>query len=161
MKKVNTNTSDYNKVVEQAYYRILRYAFSLISKLEDEPFKQALVRLVQPLPTGGLLHEWINPLIFLRLGCISNEYVIHFGFEEAEEDEVVAAVTSAFMRYIYTVTSKTRTAINIERAVRTDWMISNPAEMFDYVLDHSEHHTVVLIKPKLKPRKRKRMLSVA
>jgi hypothetical protein len=156
-----TETTPYNLKVEQAYFKVLKYAKTLISSLEDDNLRTVLFRDFKTRGTGGVIHEFVNPLIFLRLGCIAGQYVIHFGFQETDEQPECSEVTTTFMRGLYRLTSKQVTGINIENCIKCDWLISNPTEMYDYLLEQNEHHTFALLSRKVKASERKRLLSVA
>jgi hypothetical protein len=49
-------------------------------------------------------------------------------------------LTSAFIRSIYRSTSVENTGINIEDCVHTDWVITNCAELYEYIADRNKHH---------------------
>lgn len=146
-----------------AYYNILKQAKQLLSTLERDELRYSLEREDKATPkVGTIIHELINPLIYLRLECHPNEVLaIHYGFEQVLAVNQYSKVTSTFVRSIYKLTSKDATTVNIEEAVRTDWCIKTCSEMYEYVEEQNKHHTFKQIKYKPATVRRKQMMAVA
>jgi hypothetical protein len=155
----STNTIQYNEVVKQAYFTIFKAAKQLLSYIERDELRYCLIRQDE---TGSIIHEFVSPLLYLRLDCGSEgHYIIHYGFELFDNPNGYAKLTASFIRYIYKLTSKEATAINIEDSVRTDWLITNCDELYAYIEERNKYHTFKLIPYKVTATKRKRLLSVA
>lgn len=155
--------STYNTCVQQAYNAIYRHAKQLLSTIENEELRYTLERedKAQPI-VGTIIHEFINPLLYLRFECHpTNTFAIHYGFEESKSFNEFARITSAFVRYIYKVTNKDTTDVNIEDAVRTDYCIYQCSEMYEYIEDRNKHHQFKQIKHRPSAAKRKQMHAVA
>ncbi len=160
---VNSIQLPYNKIVKEVYCAIYRNAKQLLATLEREELRYSLEREDKTTPkVGTIIHEFINPLIYLRLECHPNEVLaIHYGFEQVLAVNQYSKVTSAFVRSIYKLTSKDITTINIENAVRTDWCIKTCSEMYEYIEERNKHHTFKQIKYKPATVRRKQMQAVA
>jgi hypothetical protein len=155
--------SPYNKSVQQAYIAIYKQAKQLLSTLENEELRYSLERedKAQPI-VGTIIHEFINPLLYLRLECHpTNTFAIHYGFEESKSFNEFARITSAFVRYIYKVTNREASDVNIEDAVRTDYCIYQCSEMYEYIEERNKHHHFKQIRYRPSAAKRKQMLAVA
>jgi hypothetical protein len=155
--------SPYNLAVKQAHTNILKVAKQLLAQIEHEELRYTLVRgETHQTADGIIIHEFVNPLLYLRLECREdNLFTIRFGFEQITTDERLSNITASFMRGVYRFTAKDVTPINIEGSVKTDWCINNPSDMYAYIEDKDKHHTFQLIKHKVTASQRKRLLNVA
>lgn len=137
MKKIH-----YNSIVKQVYEKLFKSALLLISYIEVKPLRGVLTRQDSPnLKSGYIVHELINPLLYLRLECSTAKiYTIHYGYEQSELVSQYYPITSAFIRSIYRYTSKENTSVDIENCVQTDWIITNCAELFEYIMDRNKFH---------------------
>lgn len=102
LKKIN------NHAIEGAYFEIIKQAKHLISSLEKEALRGILERQDEPISTGGyIVHELINPLIYLRLEAYKNNaFAIHYGYEQSDLLTKYYPITSAFIRSVYYYTAK-------------------------------------------------------
>jgi len=137
------NNIKHNDGVKTAYFKILKYGKVLLTQVPEKPLRQTLER---PLTVNHnaleIIHEFISPLIYLRLECYSDMlFCIHYGYEQNELYTKYYPITSAFIRSIYRFTAKENTEINIEGCVHTDWVITNCAELFEYIGDRNKYHT--------------------
>jgi len=146
-----------NKAIRQAYHAILKATKALIATVEEEPLRYTLIREDKHKHTKELiLHEMISPLIYLRLELHSNdELSIHYGWETSPVFGPYYQITSTFVRMLYKLTMASTTEINFEDAVRTDWVINNCSEAYEYIEERNKYHRFELIKHKPKPIKRK------
>lgn len=165
MKQTTSNQvqSPYNKVVRECHRQILKYARTLLSTIEHEELRFTLVREDRKAQNNAqVIHELISPLLYLRLeSYTTGVYSIHYGFEQFPIFGDYYAITAAFVRFIYKVTTSENTSINIEDAVRVDWLISNCSEMYEHVEEQMKHHQFHLIKHKPAANRRKQMKAVA
>jgi len=131
-----------NQAIQAAYFQIIKQAKQLISSLEEEPLRGILERQDEPVSTGGyIVHELINPLIYLRLEAYKDDILgIHYGYEQSDLYTKYYPITSAFIRSVYYYTAKENTTINIEDCVHTDWVITNCAELYEYIGDRNKFH---------------------
>jgi hypothetical protein len=161
--QVNQNQLPYNKVVKECYYHIYRNAKQLLSTLERDEMRYSLEREDRTAPKiGTIIHEFINPLLYIRLECHpTNVLAIHYGFEQVLAINQYSRITSAFIRSIYKYTSKDATEVNIEDSIRTDWCINTCSEMYEYMEEKNKHHSFKLIKYKPATVRRKQMQAVA
>lgn len=153
----------YNKCVQKAYYAIYKNAKALLSTLEHEELRYSLEREDRTTAkVGTIIHEFINPVLYLRLECHpTNSFAIHYGFEESNSFNQFAQITSAFVRSIYRLTAKDETEINIEDSVRTDYCIYSCSDAYEHIEERNKHHQFKLIKYKALAAKRKQMHAVA
>ncbi|MBD1364441.1 hypothetical protein IDJ77_11535 [Mucilaginibacter sp. ZT4R22] len=161
--KLKKNQLTYNKSVGLAYFVVLKQAKQMLSTLEPEELRYTLEREDNATSqAGAIIHELVNPLIYLRLEC-SNEDVlsIHFGIEQVTNQEGLSAITSKLIRLVYKHTAKEATGINIERCVKTDWLINSCSELYEYIEERNKHHTFKQIKYKVTAARRKLILAVA
>lgn len=152
----------YNDCVRIAYHQILNHAKRMLATIERDELRCILERSdnVEPVKQG-VIHELVNPLIYLRLECHSNNvYAIHFGFEEFKQHCEFSDLTTKFVRLLYKLTAKDAFPVNIELSVRTDWFINNCSAIYEYV-EQSEYYTFSKIKHEVPAIKRKQMLAVA
>jgi hypothetical protein len=155
--------SAYNQAVQTAYMSILKVTKQLLAQFEQDELRFTLQRSNKTETTvGTVVHEFINPLFFLRLECYEGElFGIQYGFETIHTESEYSKAIALFTRYIYKVTSKERTKINIEDSVKTAYTIYTCFELYDYIEERNKHHTFTLIKHRVIPNQRKQMLSVA
>jgi hypothetical protein len=153
----------YNQTVKESYFAILKAATTLLSTLEEEGLRSALIYDNRHnTSTDPLLHEFITPLLYLRLEVqTDNTLAIHWGIEPSNKAGEKSTLTSNFVRMLYKLTAKENTATNIQDAVKTDWFINSPSYMYEYVELRNKHHQPKLIKHKVTTSQRKRLLSVA
>jgi len=143
----NSEIQLYNRSVKNSYFAILEYCKLLVASLIETPLRQTMERENNFLmDNNSVKHEFITPLTYLRLECSNKgRYFIHYGYEQTDRFTQYYMVTSAFIRSIYFHTSKENTEINIEECVHTDWVITNCAELFEYVGDRNKYHQVRII----------------
>jgi len=155
--------SPYNNSVRQAYSVIYKHAKQLLSTLENEELRFSLEREERGQPiVGTIIHEFISPLLYLRLECHpTNSFAIHYGFEESKAFNQFAKLTASFVRFIYKTTSKDNTEVNIEDSVRTDYCIYLCSELYEYAEERNKHHQFKQIKYRPTAAKRKQMQAVA
>ena len=161
MKQIDNN-EERNKAVKSAYLKIYKGAKALISSIEQDLLRQVMERDCKDDGAVDILQELISPLIYLRLERHSdNQLSIHYGYAQCDLATQFYPITSAFIRSIYKLTSTVEGKINIENCVRTDWVITECAEMFEYMLDRNKHHTVRVLKYKPKMIRSNQRLQVA
>ena len=159
MNKTNTQHSSRNEAIKAAYFAMLKVAMQLLSTIEQEDFRHTLVRDNEPVKAFGLIHEFVNPLLYLRLTLLEDGLLgIHYGFEPCE---TYAHITVAFCRSVYKFSMRDSTLVNIENSIKTDWYLHNPDEMYEYISDRNKYHTYKLIRYKPSTSKRKQMMAVA
>ncbi|WDF54893.1 hypothetical protein [Mucilaginibacter sp. KACC 22063] len=148
-----------NQAIIKSFYAILKAAKELLSSIEDEPLRYTLTRIDKHKRTRQvILHEVVSPLIYLRIELHeTNDYSIHYGYETLPAFAPYFNITSAFIRLVYKLSMKDSTDINIEDAVRADWVIDNCSEAYEYIEERNKHHRFQLIKHKPKQVKRKLM----
>ena len=148
-------SSTFNECVLKAYTQILKQAKALLATIEEEPLRYTLIREEKPLP-GAIIHELVNPLLYLRLECHQdNEYSIHYGFELSPVFSPYYKLTSSFVRTLYKSTMANESSTSIEESLRTDWIITNCSELYEHIEEHNRNHRFELIKHKPKQTKRK------
>lgn len=158
MKTTILQLSSRNEAVEHAYYAMLKLARQQLSTIERHELRCTLIREDKP-KQAGIIHEMVNPLLYLRLELHEDaQLAIRYGFEPAKE---YAHITVAFTRSVYRLTMKENSKLNIEDAIKTDWYLHNPDEMYAYIEDNNKHHTFQLIKYRLSASRRKQMKAVA
>ena len=155
--KINQLTQR-NQLVLFAYQQILKFTKQLLSAIEDEQTRHSLIREDKlPIIVGTIVHEFINPMFYLRLECYAdNQLGIHYGIQSTPGFLESNPMTTAFVRTIYKVTMNTNTAINIEDCILTDYMIIECSELFEYIEERQKsNHTLSVIPYKPKAVKRK------
>ena len=152
-----------NHCIKSAYVTIYKGVKSLISSIEEEPLRQIMERDCKTPPiVGTIIHELISPLLYLRLECYTNnEFGIHYGYEQGILASQFYNITSAFVRLVYKATMANETAIDIQDCVRTNWVITECSELFEYMSERNKLHTYKVLKYKPTTAKRKQLLSVA
>jgi hypothetical protein len=165
MKQINNQSavSPYNEQVRGAYFQILKEARAMLATIEHEELRYSMVRDEKKLTESiRVIHEFISPLIYLRLECHSdNRFMIHYGFEQINSNQLLSNRTALFTRSVYKLTSKEQTEINIEDCVHNDWCITECSALYDYVENQMRYHEFHLIKYKPASNKRKQMKAVA
>ncbi|MCJ8210811.1 hypothetical protein MUY27_13925 [Mucilaginibacter sp. RS28] len=146
-----------NQAITTAYYAILKAAKALLATLEEERLRYTLTRVDKHKDTKAIiLHEFLSPLIYLRLELHQNdEFSIHYGYELSPVFGPYYHITAAFIRLVYKLTMASNTTINIEEAVRTDWIVDNCSEAYEYLEQRNKHHQFKLIKYRVRPVRRK------
>jgi hypothetical protein len=162
MKQTTSNpaVSPFNREVKVAYYKVLKEAKSLLSALEREELRYSLIREdPHSNSLSQIIHEFVNPLIYLRLESYPDGTLgIRYGFEPSQD---YAHITAAFTRFLYKVTMREATSENIESSIKTQFYIHNPDELYYYIEEQMKHHQFHLIKYKPAVSKRKQMLKIA
>ena len=152
----------YNKAVKAAYYKTLRKAKEMLSTVEQDELRYTLVKAGNPTSTGYIVHEFINPLLYLRLEAENDSlFFIHFGVEQVQNNEHLSNITSKFIRALYNFTTKEATMVNIEMAVRTDWLLNSCSDAYEYIEERNKYHVFKRLPYKVNAAKRKQLLSVA
>ena len=137
----STSSLPYNKAVRESYFQILKEAKAMLATIEHEELRHSLVREEKSTTPIGVIHEFINPLLYLRLECDTDGlFVIHYGFEMTNENNLLSKTTAGFTRSVYRLTSKEFTAVNIEACVHNDWCITQCADLYEYVDEQQKHH---------------------
>jgi len=154
----------YNESVETAYFTILKQTKGMLACIEQKELRFTLERQDKGQPVvGSIIHELVNPLLYLRLECHQdNQYAIHWGIEELTQQGELSDLTTRFLRLLYKVTMNGAYPVDIENCIRTDWFLKNScSEMYEYIEERNKHHTFKQIKYKVTASKRKQILSVA
>ena len=134
----------------------------MLATIEHEELRYTLIREDKATTGSRIIHEMVNPLLYLRLECHANGLCsIHYGFEQNGNDRELNSRTAFFTRYVYKLTSKEVTVIDIEQCVHNDWCITQCSELYEYVEEQMKHHEFHLIKYKASSAKRKQMKAVA
>jgi len=151
--------SSRNEAVKTAYFAMLKVARQLLSTIEREELRFTLVREETPSEQAGIIHEFVNPLLYLRLESYADGSCgIHYGFEPCKDYETV---TLPFCRSVYRLSGKDNTSLNIEDSIRTDWFVHNPDDMYEYLEEQNKYHSFKLVKYKPSTNRRKQMMAVA
>ena len=159
---MSTNINQaYNEAVKEAYFQILKQAKQMLCTVEQEELRFTLEREERTGKAGTIIHEIINPLLYLRLEHHTDHvYAMHFGIEQINQQGQLSAITTKFLRSLYKLTTKDNTAINIENCVRTDWFINSCSSMYEYVEERgNKHHTFKQLP--YKPAMKRKLRSVA
>jgi len=156
------NQLPYNTIVKKAYYKVLRKAKEMLCTIEQDELRYTLVRSDNPTSTGYIVHEFINPLLYLRLEAENDStFFIHFGIEQVQNNQHLSNITSRFIRFLYRFTSKEASMINIEMAVQTDWLLNSCSDAYEYIEERNKYHVFKQLPYKVSASKRKQILSVA
>ena len=148
-----------NQAVQNVYHAMLKLAKQLLSTLDREELRYCLIREEKTILDHGIIHEFVNPLLFLRLDSYKDGTLgIHYGFESCRDYE---HITSVFCRTLYKLSGKDIVSPNIENSIRTDWYIHNPDEMFQYIEDRNKYHKLIILNHKPAVTRRKQMKAVA
>ena len=143
----------YNLQVLQVYKRLLRKAVALIASLPTNNIHCAFVRLENAFEPG-LIHEFISPVLYLRLDCDRNgKLAIHYGYEQSLAFSHLYPTTSSFIRLVYKLTMAS-VHINIEDCIRSDYVIYECANLYAQTeLTQLKAYSPIIIKHKLKTEK--------
>ena len=130
---------------------------ALLSAIHDEDMRCVMEREDKAKPeTGSIIHELISPLLYLRLECHNDDsYSIHYGFTQGEMHAPYYVVTASFIRMLYKLTMED----DIQDSIKTDWVITECAELFEYMLDRNKYHTIKVLA--YRPKQRRYLKSVA
>ena len=146
----------YDEAVYTAYFTSLKVARQLLAAIDREELRFSLIREDAITDRPCILHEFVNPLIYLRLERGTDKTLgIRYGFEPCND---YAHITVAFTRTLYRVTMKEATPQNIEASIKTEWYVHNPDEMYAYLEEQMKHHAFCMIKHKPKASQRKQLL---
>ena len=148
----------YNACVQKAYFAILKQAKALLSNLEHQELRHSLIREdKKPIAPGIIVHEFISFEIYLRLECHKdNKLAINFGVQAIPGFADYEPLGAQFVRILYKLTMANQTAINIEDCIRTDFIITETTELYEYIEERNKsNHTFQLIPYKPKQVKRK------
>ena len=161
--QLNHQQLTYNDYVALAYFQLLKQTRQMLAAIEHEELRYTLERIDRKqTQIGSIIHELINPLIYLRLELhTDNQMAIHFGIEQTNQQGQLSELTSKFLLLLYKLTSKDTYPVDIESSVRTDWFINSCSEMYEYMEVRNKYHTFRQIKYKVSAQKRKQLLSVA
>ena len=155
---INTDILTYNKIVKQTYFQILKETKALLATIEHEPLRYSLIREdKQPISPNNIIHEMINPLLYLRLTWFdANKLCINYGWELIPTFGEYYHLVNTFVRLVYKLTMRDATAINIEDCIRTDYVINECSAAYEHLEERGlKHHTFMLIPYKVKTVKRK------
>jgi hypothetical protein len=154
------NPASYNTVVEQAYDCIFKRAKQLLASIERDDLRTMFERKNTDCRPDTIMHEVINPLLYLRLECERHGMLtIRFGIEPITKDTVLSALTAQFLRTVFAMTDKAVTACNIEQCIKTDWFINSCSDMFEYLEMRNKHHTVKQVQYKVSAPKQSKILT--
>jgi hypothetical protein len=154
----DTGIGPYNKAVRTCYFQILKYAKAMLSAIEQEELRFTLIREDKQAIAGSIIHEMVNPLLYLRLEQHSNGYYsIHYGFETFPVFGPYYYVGASFTRFVYKVTMASATPINIEDALRVDFIVLNCSEMYEHIEDRNKYHQFQQLPYKPAANRRKQM----
>jgi hypothetical protein len=148
----------YKAEVRKVYFKLLKEAKALLAPIEEEPLRFSLIREdKQPVVQGTIIHELVNPLLYLRLECYAeNKLGIHYGFELSPTFGQYYAITNTFVRNVYKHTMIDATPINIEDCIRTDYVLNDCSALYEHIEERGcKHHSFALIPYKPKAVKRK------
>ncbi|OKS85672.1 hypothetical protein [Mucilaginibacter polytrichastri] len=148
----------YNECVKAAYFEVLKQTTSLLATLPDDPHRYSLIREDKlPIIEGTIVHEFINPLLYMRLECHKDDKLaINFGCDSQPGFMEYEPLAGTFLRILYKVTMAINTAINIEDCIKTDYIVTECSEFYEFLEEGGlKNHTFHLIKHKPKAIKRK------
>jgi hypothetical protein len=152
-------TAQKQRAIKAAYLHIYKATKALLSTIESEQLRCVMEREDNAKPeTGSIIHELISPLIYLRLECYKDgSYAIHYGFAQCDLSTTYHRVTAAFVRLLYKLTMENE----LQDCIRTDWVITECSELYEYMLDRNKYHTVKQLSYSTKATTPKRQLKVA
>jgi hypothetical protein len=156
--QLNQEQLTYNKAVKEIYFKMLKAAKELLSNIQDEPLRYSLCREDRhPTKRYITLHQFISPLLYLRLDLHNNEMCIHYGYETLPVVSPYYEVTASFIRIVYKLTMDDGVSTNIEQALRIDWVLTNTGDCYQHLeeMGHKQHLFKLV---KFKPRQIKRKL---
>jgi hypothetical protein len=158
MKTINPEQATYNKAVTNVYFKLLKAAKELLATNEAEPVRYTLTRCEKHKQTRQItLHDFISPLLYLRLELYpNNEMAIHYGYEAQPVFSPYYHVSATFIRIVYKLTSYNGEGINLEDAIRIDWIVTSSSDAYEYLEEQgTKYHQYELLKYKPKQMKRK------
>jgi hypothetical protein len=162
-RKLNSDLTSYNSLVKSTYFKVLNRTRQLLSTLDNPDLRGTLCKHQTPkkLHIFTVLHEFVNPVIYLALQCDGGQRLsIHFGFEQVGIEDDNTIVTGPFMRMLYTLTSKENTAFNIEDCISTDYVFTHCIDLFTSIASVTSHK-FKLLPYKPAAARRKQMRAVA
>jgi len=148
----------FNAEVRKVYFKLLKEAKVLLAPIKEEPLRYSLIREdKQPITQGTIVHEMVNPLLYLRLECYAdNKLGIHYGWELSPVFGDYYNITNPFIRILYKHTMADATSINIEDCIRTDYVMNECSALYEHIEERGcKHHSFALIPYKAKLAKRK------
>jgi hypothetical protein len=163
LQTIKTNTlTPRNLAVLTTYQLILKTTKQLLATIEDEQTRHTLIREDrQPITVGTIVHEFINPMFYLRLECYAdNQLGIHYGIQSMPGFLESNPMTMEFVRMIYKLTMASSTDINIEDCILTDYMIIECSDLFEYIEERQKSNHMFSVIP-YKPKGIKRKLRKA
>jgi hypothetical protein len=154
--------ASYNLEVKKAYFLIFKNATKLLAAIEQDELRFTLERRDTKGTEIGIIHEFVNPILYLRLEHHTDGIMaIHFGIEQINQLGLLSYITTMFLRLLYKRTSKEATTVNIENCVRTDWFINSCSAAYEYIEQRNKYHDFKMIPRKMSNSHRKPILSVA
>ena len=150
--------SPYNAEVQRVYFKVLKEAKALLATIEEEPLRYTLIREENlPIVFNTIVHELVNPLIYLRLASDDETKLgIEFGLEFIPTYGKYYHIGNTFIRMLYKATMANTTSVNIEDSVRTDYIFHECSGAYEQIEERGcRHHSFQLIPFKTKVVKRK------
>ncbi|RVU01274.1 hypothetical protein EOD41_04720 [Mucilaginibacter limnophilus] len=148
----------FNAEVRKVYFKLLKEAKALLAPIEAEPLRYSLIREDKQLDNKGyIIHEFLSPLLYLRLESYSDGKLgIHYGFELMPTLGEYYYIPNTFIRSIYKHTMADATPINIEDCIRTDYVLTECSAFYEHIEEQGcKHHYFALIPYKPRAVKRK------
>ncbi|MGY3215299.1 hypothetical protein [Mucilaginibacter sp. HD30] len=149
--------SPYNAEVHRIYFKVLKDAKALLATIEAESLRYSLIRRDKPpIVSGSIIHEFVSPLLYLRLSFYEDKLGIHYGWELIPTFGEFYPITRTFIRNLYKATMVSATPINIEDCIRTDYVINECSAAYEHLEERGcRHHSFHLVPYKPKAVKRK------
>ena len=133
--------SVYNKIVLNAYMAIVDLAKQTLSGLEKEDLRHTLT--LQATPKDRIIHEFINPLLYLRLYRQHDDsYAMNYGFEPCLD---YSNITLPFVKALHTIIHEAAVKAKIPNCIRADWYFNDPDELYEYLSINDTGHCYALI----------------
>jgi hypothetical protein len=133
--------STYNKIVLRAYTSIVELAKQTISGLEKEDYRHTLATQVKP--KDRIVHEFVNPLLYLRLYRQHDDsYAMNYGFEPCMTH---SNITLPFVKGLHKLVQEAAAKAKIDNCIRVDWYFNDPDELYEFLAMHDKDHTYALI----------------
>ena len=133
--------SVYNKIVLKAYTNIVELAKTTLSGLEKEDFRHTLI--MQASPKDRIVHEFVNPLLYLRLYRQHDDsFAMQYGFEPCL---IYSSVTLPFVKALHNVLHMAAVKAKIPNTIRADWYPNDPDELYAFIEMINKDHTHALI----------------
>jgi hypothetical protein len=166
MKRKLTNTNngrpEYNEVVKD-YFKLLKLTKQSLATIERHELRYSLIR--EDSTEIGFctkVHQMVTPIVYMSLEADAlGVLFISFGFEQFDRDCEFSHITSEFIRNLYKLTDASNTAINIERCINTDNVITCCSELYEVIEDRNLYHNFKLIPYKSTASQRKLIQAVA